>query len=422
METVQSQQNRIRIGTKIFLIAASFALPIAVLVWFMVSSINANIEFAHKELEGTAFLRPLMAVQKGIHDFTVATQGCQAADCGAQANAAKAAVSSALARLEEENRAHGESLQFTADGLGKRGRAGIDVAKLRTQWAKIESGGGTADDLTSLMTNIRTVITHAGDTSNLMLDPDLDSFYLMDAILVGAPQMQDRLGDIYKQTLNSTVEADTILAVDAALLDECDYGRVVASSTTAMNEDPNFYGVSATLRPSVTAALEKLGVPAKSLIGLLKTRSKDSGQIRALAMAARNAELSYWNTAVTELDRLLEARIADYAGQRVRSLSVSGLAIIAASILAFVLMRSITIPLEKLVRSLGPGATLLTGCVERIAMVSQQERPDPEEASIICDELNAHADDMRKAVLELARQVRGAEAESLANSAAGSRD
>src|SRR5256886_10844306 len=43
---------------------------------------------------------------------------------------------------------------------------------------------------------VRTIIMHAGDTSNLILDPDLDSYYLMDATLVTLPQTQDRLGVI----------------------------------------------------------------------------------------------------------------------------------------------------------------------------------------------------------------------------------
>lgn len=40
------------------------------------------------------------------------------------------------------------------------------------------------------------MITHAGDTSNLILDPDLDSYYLMDVTLIAMPQMQDRIARI----------------------------------------------------------------------------------------------------------------------------------------------------------------------------------------------------------------------------------
>lgn len=39
---------------------------------------------------------------------------------------------------------------------------------------------------------IRMAIVHAGDKSNLILDPDLDSYYLMDAALVAIPQALDR--------------------------------------------------------------------------------------------------------------------------------------------------------------------------------------------------------------------------------------
>jgi len=45
--------------------------------------------------------------------------------------------------------------------------------------------------------------------------------------------------------------------------------------------------------------------------------------------------------------------------------------------------------------------------VERIAETSQSRTPNPDEAAIICEELNAHAENMRKAVLELARHVDG---------------
>jgi methyl-accepting chemotaxis protein len=50
--------------------------------------------------------------------------------------------------------------------------------------------------------------------------------------------------------------------------------------------------------------------------------------------------------------------------------------------------------------------------VERIAEASQSKNPSPEEAAIICEELNAHAENMRSAVLELARHVEGSSAAS----------
>jgi hypothetical protein len=90
-----------------------------------------------------------------------------------------------------------------------------------------------------------------------------------------------------------------------------------------------------------------------------------------------------------------------------------------AALLSFFLMRSITRPLDEIVQSLGPGATLLAASVERIAESSKDPSAGPEEAGIICEELNAHAEKMRHVVLELARHVQGEDAESRLKAATG---
>jgi len=46
------------------------------------------------------------------------------------------------------------------------------------------------------MADIRALISHVGDTSNLILDPDLDSYYLMDAVLLKLPEVEDLLAQI----------------------------------------------------------------------------------------------------------------------------------------------------------------------------------------------------------------------------------
>lgn len=47
------------VSKKILLIALSFALPIAVLVFLTVTNINSNIRFAQWELKGDEYQRPL---------------------------------------------------------------------------------------------------------------------------------------------------------------------------------------------------------------------------------------------------------------------------------------------------------------------------------------------------------------------------
>jgi len=46
---------------------------------------------------------------------------------------------------------------------------------------------------TLLRQTVRTMLTHLGDTSNLILDPDLDTYYLMDVSLIAFPNAEERL-------------------------------------------------------------------------------------------------------------------------------------------------------------------------------------------------------------------------------------
>src|SRR5207302_9007179 len=118
------------------------------------------------------------------------------------------------------------------------------------------------------------MITHAGDLSNLILDPDLDSYYLMDATLLALPQTQDRLATVVayaeriltQPTISNQDQRQ--LAIDATLLKEADLNRVIGSVQTALNEDENFYGSSASLQARMPGALKRYTAVAQPFVNL----------------------------------------------------------------------------------------------------------------------------------------------------------
>jgi hypothetical protein len=403
------------VSTKIFLIAASFSLPIAVLVGLMVSSINANITFGSLELAGNTYQRSLEQLLQSVQENWL-TKSPDAAS----------KIAAALESVSNAQRLHGTALQFTNDGLTKRGRQSVHPDTLAAKWTAAQAPGASEKQL-QLIADVRTMITHAGDTSNLILDPDLDSYYLMDVTLLALPQMQDRIGQVMARgasvlTAQSlTIEQRVALAVDRANLKEADLARIIASTETSLNEDANFYGTSPTLRGQLTPALANLKTTSEAFIALAEKQSASEAvvvspqEFQAAGVAALQASYAYWTVATAELDALLTTRVQSYQSSRTQSLAWAGLAVVAAGFLAFYFMRSITAPLDGLVRSLGPGATLLAASVERIAENSRDPNAEPEEAEIICEELNAHAEKMRAAVLELARHVQGSDADSRVN-------
>src|SRR5205085_10570692 len=97
--------------------------------------------------------------------------------------------------------------------------------------------------------------------SNLILDPDLDSYYLMDATLVALPQTQDRLAvltrfgeELLRKKTVSKTEL-TQLAVHGALLKQAGLDEVASSMQSALTEDDNFYGHSESLHRNIPSAL-----------------------------------------------------------------------------------------------------------------------------------------------------------------------
>jgi hypothetical protein len=415
MKNNQSPGPALSVSAKIFLIAASFSLPIAVLVGLMVSSINANLNFGRLELVGNSY-------QRSLEQLLQVLQANWLANSGTSATASKE-ISAALELVQTQQRLHGTELQFTDEGLRKRGRQDVRPESLAAKWSQAQ-GPDAGAKMLQMIAEVRTMITHAGDTSNLILDPDLDSYYLMDVTLLALPQMQDRIGQIMARgaamlTGKSLTNGQRVaLAVDRANLQESDLSRVVASSETSLNEDPNFYGASPTLRTRLTPALASFKAASEHFIAILEKQAANDAvlvspqEFQAAGAAALQASYDYWNVSVTELDTLLQNRVQSYASSRTQSLAWAGLAVVAAGLLSLYFMRSITRPLDGLVRSLGPGATLLAASVERIAENSRDPNAEPAEAEIICEELNAHAEKMRAAVLELARHVQGSDADS----------
>ena len=58
--------DRLSISRRLLTISVAFTLPIGVMLFLIVSTINQNITFAQLELNGNAYQRPLEAVLDGL--------------------------------------------------------------------------------------------------------------------------------------------------------------------------------------------------------------------------------------------------------------------------------------------------------------------------------------------------------------------
>jgi hypothetical protein len=428
---VAAGTSRSSVSTKIFLIVAIFSLPIGILAYLLAANYTPQIETAQLELSGNALQKPLMGAIYNLMSSKNILGECDTGACRPELAKSVAAVTASLDAADAQNSRLTADLKTTSDDLAKKGHKDLAVDNLESEWKALAAASGdvsTAAARTDLASGcervagqVKQLVSYIGDTSNLILDPDLDSYYLVDVTLLAMPDAviqiaaATSIGNKLISGAGSIVDQAALVNESALLQQSID--RIAASNRTTFDADAANHGVSPTLQPKLSLALRAYTASITSYLATLKTVGANPSQISAATLAAQSAaaqkaSLDYWNTGASELDTLLNMRIADFQTGRAQALGFSALAVVVAAIIAFLLGRSITRPLQELVRNLGPGATLLGVSVERIAEASQSKTPSQEEAQIICEELNAHAENMRSAVLELARQVEGSAAAS----------
>jgi len=168
---------------KAMVISAAFLIPIVFLAWQYFGDKAAAIEFSARERVGVSYMHHAMPVlQALVAERSAALSG----DSGALA-ARRSERQALWARLSEAQQAHGRTLS-TAGAFDAAAKANDALA----------AGGASVLDLLArhdrAVDAMVTLIIAANDGSNLTLDPDLDTYYLMDGSIVAMPSLIDATG------------------------------------------------------------------------------------------------------------------------------------------------------------------------------------------------------------------------------------
>ena len=241
--------NRLTYPRKFALISLLFVIPLALVMGLLISEMNERIEFARKEIQGVRYFRPLRQLFEHVlqsrslaHEYGNGKASLRPGVVRKQAE-----IAEDLATLQATERELGSSLRTTSkhDALQENARF------LREKLVKLEAGD--SDELhKQLLAEIHDLGAHVGDTSNLILDPDLDSYYLMDAILIGLFRGQD------------------LLALSRSLSKS-----IIAGKTPTVEERKEFISLASLLRSNREATDRALGIsfrnnPAENLKAALE--------------------------------------------------------------------------------------------------------------------------------------------------------
>jgi hypothetical protein len=143
-----------------------------------------KLSFTQMERNGNEYQRQLQMVRDSMLKHGMLSGLILRGDTRKQEERDRVAqdVENALKGLKQVDEKLGKVLQFTAESLAKRNRENRNVATLKRDWDGLRGEiaslplAPVLEKHTKLLNHIKIMETHAGDQSNLILYPDLDSF------------------------------------------------------------------------------------------------------------------------------------------------------------------------------------------------------------------------------------------------------
>ncbi|WP_181703257.1 methyl-accepting chemotaxis protein [Chthonobacter albigriseus] len=314
------------IRSKLLLITGLFIVPLVMMSWLFVAQSRKDINFAAAEQSGVTWMR----------------------------SAWPAEVSFATTAIGDK-----------ADLSTLTGLVDVppDVAGARDKLADVAAGSDPAATAAAF----RDLATAIGNASNLILDPDLDSYYVMDIVIMRLPDIAGRATAL--EAMARAQAGMPELDDDAKAAYMIELGQIEGAANAiqasydaaaASNPDGSVKADLAAPVADLIAATKTYRETALAVAGTLRDPAQraatDLDGFKAARVALVKSADALWTKSAANLDHLLDLRIGGFSSRLWTmlglALGVAALAIGAAMAASVSIMRSID-RLDRRIRALG---------------------------------------------------------------------
>src|SRR5690348_15999462 len=309
--------GRLRYWQKFLLIGLVLLAPLAYVVKAFLDQQSSKIAFSAEERVGVVYVKPASELLAKVVAARASAVDVSAHKSSASALAgAQAAVKAAIGPMDAANDQVGAQLKVS--GEWSRVRQQIETA--------LGASGGPAakalaryDAVTAALLKL---IVDAGNYSNLILDPDLDSYYVMDSVINRLPMLIDSAGQAgdMQTAITANGAATIVKRIDLAVLK----GNI---ETTLANSDANYATAlgntkDTALKPQLSGPISatdaSLKAVAANLTTAVRTGRLDSVGATRLAGTAAGDLMALDRLSLPALDHLLAVRIAGFEATATR--------------------------------------------------------------------------------------------------------
>jgi len=327
--------GRLKYAYKFGLTSLIFAIPLAVLFALLVGEINDGVAFASKEKDGVAYMAPVRQVLEGVQQHRGMAGALLSGDQSfSEKLAAKANdVGAAMGKVQDMEAKYGAAF-----------KTGAAWQAIQGEWKTLQGqvrGLSPAESFrqhTALIARITAFITQIADASNLTLDPDLDSYYVMDALVTRLPGMTEKLGQAralgagisarHAITVQERARVSVMQSSVRELLEAAQHGLHVAGSANAA------------LKQKIDGPEAENARKVEALLKLLDERyinaqdiTLDAKDYFGTATETIDSVYTLYDLLAPELDQLIQARVERLTDRRNQIVAMVSLCLLVVAYL-----------------------------------------------------------------------------------------
>lgn len=369
--------KKIKIWQQLLIVSFLFAIPIVVLLLFLINSHNRAITMTETEIAGQKFLEPLHSIISLLPKY--------------QCNILSSKICNTNLKDDLENieqkiehnfnlligslKDYAQILKVTQQDLAKLDKENLLPNNLQAQWQNYKSISSNEQtsvietEFISLFNNVLALNRYIADESHLILDPDLDSYYMMDISIIVMPEIYKQISDVI-HLCSSLSSKDSLMKANFELfqyysksLENDLIHRINYGVDVARRFDKQFYGISESLQNDLPKAMKNYEKNLIEYIRNLNNINTDSlksltQNLKKTTVAALESGELFWTKASSELRNLLQIRLEDYISIKNNTLIISLILTSIAFILIFFISYKISrslIHLRKISDSIAEG-------------------------------------------------------------------
>ena len=329
--------KNLKLKYKFTIIILLAALPTAVATYLLIKQSSKSIDFAAKEILGSVYLQPLGQMHELLGDHRTAYMS-SLVDGANQRPRIKQSITDLVAEMSEKHQAL--VAELGVESQWEETKASV-YALLETEPDKVYMAAKEMHDATYAAIN--SLISQVADGSNLTVDPDLDSYYLMDAVVMKIPtaleglseyqvQFSERSGFIFQAT--NIFDLQNLAAAHEA---------AVAPIATAIKLNPE---LETSLGDKLETFNNNFTVALEALKGYESARTKSGPELQIetfdIAGVALDSGYALFHETNSELHRLLQDRIDLLASERNTMIAFVLATVVAGMLFTMLVSRGIT--------------------------------------------------------------------------------